>query len=68
MKRLYRSRTDKVLGGVVGGLRAYFNLDVDTNLLRLITAGLTLVMPLLAALYIIAWIIVPVEPVGGTYE
>mgnify|MGYP001490591661 CR=1 FL=1 len=68
MKRLYRSRTDKVLGGVVGGLRAYFNLDVDTNLLRLITAGLTLVMPLLAVLYIIAWIIVPVEPVGGTYE
>jgi len=52
----------------VGGLRAYFNLDVDTNLLRLITAGLTLVMPLLAVLYIIAWIIVPVEPVGGTYE
>jgi len=68
LKKLYRSRTDKVLGGVVGGIRAYFNLDVDTNLLRLITAGLTLVMPLLAALYIIAWIIVPVEPVGGTYE
>ncbi len=68
MKKLYRSRTDKVLGGVVGGLRAYFNLDVDTNLLRLITAGLTLVMPLSAVLYIIAWIIVPVEPVGGTYE
>ena len=68
MKKLYRSRTDKVLGGVVGGIRAYFNLDVDTNLLRLITAGLTLVMPLLAVLYIIAWIIVPVEPVGGTYE
>jgi len=66
LKKLYRSRTDKVLGGVVGGIRAYFNLDVDTNLLRLITAGLTLVMPLLAALYIIAWIIVPVEPVGGT--
>jgi len=41
VKKLYRSRTDKVLGGVVGGIRAYFNLDVDTNLLRLITAGLT---------------------------
>jgi len=68
LKKLYRSRTDKVLGGVVGGIRAYFNLDVDTNLLRLITAGLPLVLPLLAALYIIAWIIVPVEPVGGTYE
>jgi len=63
LKKLYRSRTDKVLAGC-GRIRAYFNLDVDTNLLRLITAGLTLVMPLLAALYIIAWIIVPVEPVG----
>lgn len=68
MKKLYRSRTDKVLGGVIGGFRAYFNLDVDTNLLRLITAGLTLILHILVALYIIAWIIVPVEPVGGTYE
>jgi len=67
LKRLYRSRTDKVLGGVVGGLRAYFNLDVDTNLLRLITAGLTLILPILVALYIIAWIIIPLEPEGGSY-
>lgn len=67
MKKLYRSRTDKVLGGVIGGFRAYFNLDVDTNLLRLITAGLTLILPLLVALYIIAWIIIPLEPEGGSY-
>jgi len=67
LKKLYRSRTDKVLGGVVGGLRAYFNLDVDTNLLRLITAALTLILPILVALYIIAWIIIPLEPEGGSY-
>ena len=67
MKKLYRSRTDKVLGGVVGGIRAYFNLDVDTNLLRLITAALTLILPILVALYIIAWIIIPLEPEGGSY-
>ncbi len=67
MKKLYRSRTDKVLGGVIGGFRAYFNLDVDTNLLRLITAGLTLILPILVALYIIAWIIIPLEPEGGSY-
>jgi len=67
LKKLYRSRTDKVLGGVIGGFRAYFNLDVDTNLLRLITAGLTLILPLLVALYIIAWIIIPLEPEGGSY-
>jgi len=67
LKKLYRSRTDKVLGGVIGGFRAYFNLDVDTNLLRLITAGLTLILPILVALYIIAWIIIPLEPEGGSY-
>jgi len=67
LKKLYRSRTDKVLGGVIGGLKAYFNLDVDTNLLRLITAGLTLILHLLIALYIIAWIIIPLEPEGGSY-
>jgi len=67
LKKLYRSRTDKVLGGDIGGFRAYFNLDVDTNLLRLITAGLTLILPLLVALYIIAWIIIPLEPEGGSY-
>lgn len=67
MKKLYRSRTDKVLGGVIGGFRAYFNLDVDTNLLRLITAALTLILPILVALYIIAWIIIPLEPEGGSY-
>ena len=67
MKKLYRSRTDKVLGGVIGGFKAYFNLDVDTNLLRLITAALTLILPILVALYIIAWIIIPLEPEGGSY-
>jgi len=67
LKKLYRSRTDKILGGVIGGLRAYFNLDVDTNLLRLITAALTLILFPLALLYIIAWIIIPMEPVGGNY-
>jgi len=67
LKKLYRSRTDKVLGGVIGGFRAYFNLDVDTNLVRLITAGLTLILPILVALYIIAWIIIPLEPEGGSY-
>jgi len=67
LKKLYRSRTDKVLVGVIGGFRAYFNWDVDTNLLRLITAALTLILPLLVALYIIAWIIIPLEPEGESY-
>ncbi|WP_018963867.1 PspC domain-containing protein [Coprothermobacter platensis] len=68
MKKLYRSRTDKVLGGIIGGLRAYFDLNVDTNVLRLVTAGLTLFMPVLALLYFIGWVIIPEEPRGGSNE
>jgi len=61
IKRLYRSKTDKVLGGVCGGVAEY--LDVDPVVVRLIWAIVTLIsmgMGLLA--YIIAWIIIPEEP------
>jgi phage shock protein C len=63
-KRLYRSRDDRVLFGVCGGLGAY--LGVDPTLVRII-AVLSLFLPgpqLLA--YLIAWIIVPEEPLVVT--
>jgi phage shock protein C len=59
-KRLYRSRDDRVLAGVCGGLGTY--LGVDPTLVRII-AVLSLFLPgpqLLA--YLVAWIIVPEEP------
>ena len=34
IKHLYRSRTDRVIGGVCGGLSQFFNLDV--TLIRLL--------------------------------
>ncbi len=63
VKRLYRSRTDKVLGGVCGGIAEY--LDVDPVVVRLLWAIGTLIsmgVGLLA--YLIAWIIIPEEPSG----
>jgi phage shock protein C len=60
-KRLYRSRDDRVLFGVCGGLGTY--LGIDPTLVRII-AVLSLFLPgpqLLA--YLVAWIIVPEEPV-----
>jgi len=61
IKRLYRSKTDKVLGGVCGGIAEY--LDVDPVVVRLIWAVATLISMGLGLLaYIIAWIIVPEEP------
>ena len=39
-KRLQRSRTEKMIGGVCGGLAEYFN--VDPTLVRVIWVAMTL--------------------------
>jgi len=60
-KKLYRSRTDRKIGGVLGGAAVY--LDIDANLLRLIYVVLTLFTALWAGflLYIVAMVLVPEE-------
>ena len=58
-KRLYRSRDERMIWGVCGGLAKYF--DVDPTLIRLI-AVLTLFFACTGILiYIILTIIVPLE-------
>lgn len=62
--RLYRSRTDRVVGGVLGGVATY--LGMDATLVRLAYVGLSLmfgVWPAFVA-YIAALIIVPEAPLG----
>jgi phage shock protein C len=58
MTRLYRSESDRILGGVCGGIAEVY--DLDPSLVRLVTALLILsgVTPLL---YLIAWIVIPSE-------
>jgi phage shock protein PspC (stress-responsive transcriptional regulator) len=60
-KKLYRSTSQKMLGGVCGGLAEYF--DVDVSMVRLIFAAVALVTAVLPMtfFYLIAWIVVPVE-------
>lgn len=58
MKKLYRSKTDKKICGVCGGLGEYFN--VDSTLIRL-TAVLLAFMEVGILAYIIAAIIIPEE-------
>jgi phage shock protein PspC (stress-responsive transcriptional regulator) len=59
--RLYRSRSDRWIGGVIGGLGAYFG--VDPVALRIVTILLTLVgLGSLVVAYIVMWIVVPEEP------
>ncbi|MFH1373962.1 MAG: PspC domain-containing protein [bacterium] len=59
-KRLYRSTTSKIIGGVCGGLGEYF--DVDPVLVRVITVLLFLATGFGILAYIIAWIIIPMRP------
>ena len=61
-KRVYRSRTDRVLGGVCSGLGKYFGLD--PVLIRVLWAIAFFVGGAGLLAYIIAWIIIPEEPAG----
>ncbi len=56
-KRLYRSSTDKVIGGVCGGLGDY--LDIDPVIARIIFVLLVLFGGSGILVYIILWIVVP---------
>jgi phage shock protein C len=59
-RKLYRSQTEKIIGGVCGGLAEYF--DLDPTLVRLIFV-LLLFTPLHGLLlYLILWLITPVAP------
>jgi len=60
-KRLYRSRPDRVLGGVCGGIGKYFN--IDPVLVRVVWAVSFFAGGVGLLAYIIAWIIIPEEPV-----
>lgn len=58
-KRLYRSETDKMVGGVCGGLAQYFNMD--STVVRLLFALLIVYGGAGLPLYIILWIVMPTE-------
>ncbi|MBI4809917.1 MAG: PspC domain-containing protein [Ignavibacteriales bacterium] len=59
-RRLYKSRRNKVIDGVCGGIAEYF--DVDPTIVRLLWVLLTLMGGSGFILYIIAMIIMPVNP------
>ena len=62
-ERLYRSRSDRMLFGVAGGMADW--LDLDPSLVRLVWALLVLAGGIGFLLYIVAAIVIPEEPVGG---
>jgi phage shock protein PspC (stress-responsive transcriptional regulator) len=59
-KRLQRSRTEKMIGGVCGGLATYFS--VDPTLVRVLWVAMTLFVGVGILLYLILWVVMPLEP------
>ncbi len=60
-KRLYRTRIDKMIGGVAGGLAIYF--DIDPTIVRVLFVITIFIGGGGILAYIILWIVVPEDPV-----
>ena len=56
---IYRSKHNKIIGGVCGGLGEYFN--IDPNIIRLIFVLLTVFGGSGVIIYLVLWIILPSE-------
>lgn len=56
-KRLYRSRGDKMLGGVCGGIAEYFNMD--SSLVRILWVLFTLMGGSGLLIYLICLVVIP---------
>lgn len=61
-KKLWRSRSNKVIAGVCGGIGEYFKIDpiwVRVLFILLFLAGGAAFIP-----YVIIWLLVPLEPLN----
>ena len=56
-RKLYRSRNQRMLAGVCGGLAEYFN--VDATLIRVLFLVLAVVGGSGLVIYVVMWLIVP---------
>ena len=66
-RKLYRSRSDRKLFGVIGGFAKYFN--VDATILRIIYVLLSIfVIGCPIIIYLIVALIIPEEPENTEYQ
>jgi len=61
-KQLVRSTSDRILGGVCGGIANFTGANV--TIVRIVTAALVVLWGSGLLLYILAWIIIPQEGTG----
>ena len=59
-KRIYRSKNDKIIAGICGGLAKYF--EVDPAIVRIIFILLFFFKGIGFLVYLIMWIVVPYDP------
>jgi phage shock protein C len=61
-RRLYRSRTDRMIAGLCGGLGNF--LGMDPTIVRLIVVLITFMWPFTPLIYLVMMLIVPEEPLN----
>ena len=59
-KKLYKSRKNRILAGVCGGIGEYLNLD--PTIIRLVWVFFGLVYGVGVLAYIIVWLLIPNSP------
>ena len=57
MKKLYRSKKDRLIGGICGGIGDYIN--IDSNVLRILWVLSILILGFGILAYILCWILIP---------
>lgn len=65
-KKLYRSRKQRMIAGVCGGLAEYF--DMDPTWIRLLFVLLFFLGGSALLIYVVMWIIVPEAPTDTTID
>jgi phage shock protein PspC (stress-responsive transcriptional regulator) len=64
MKRLYRSRGDRMISGLCAGLGTY--IGMDPTVVRLIFAlSAIFLFPMPIIVYLVMMLVVPEEPISG---
>lgn len=59
-KRLYRSRTERWLAGVCGGIGEYFN--TDPTVIRVIFVLAAMILGGGILIYLVLWLVIPLAP------
>lgn len=65
-KKLYRSRKNKIIGGVCAGLGNYF--DLDPTLIRVLFVVFAFLNGFSILLYLILLVVIPKEPIQTTQD